>query len=146
MSFSTGTERVLAVEARASQGTVLQPRQNIPTGEVTMQELLAGASRVPGSRGAYLRVRPGGAIRFSDLSRLTINHSGAEFMLSREVVRLAHHAVRNWRIYSGTPDQIPAPRFFEPRAAGGGARVERIVGHTHPRPIPYNAIYTQPSG
>lgn len=30
-------------------------RRNIPTGEVTMQELLADASRIPGSLGAYLK-------------------------------------------------------------------------------------------
>jgi hypothetical protein len=29
---------------------------------------------------------------------------------------------------------------------GGGTRIERIVGHTHPRPIPYDPIFTQPSG
>jgi hypothetical protein len=110
-----------------------------------MQELLADATRVPGSPGAYLRVQPGGAIRFSDLSQLTINHNGAEFMLSREVVRHGNQVTRRWRIYSGTPDLIPPPMFFDPNAPGGGTRIERIVGHTHPRPIPYDPKYTQPS-
>jgi len=127
-------------------GPVLVRRQNIPSGEVTMQELLADASRVPGSQGAYLRVQPGEAIRFSDLFQLTINHNSAEFLLSREVVRHGNQVSRRWRIYSGTPNQVPPPRFFDPSAAGGGTRVERIVGHTHPRPIPYDPIYTQPSG
>lgn len=111
-----------------------------------MQELLADAKRVPGSQGAYLRVQPGEAIRFSDLSQLTINHNGVEFMLSREVARNGNQVSRRWRIYSGTPDQVPAPRFFDPSAAGSGTRIERIVGHTHPRPIPYAPIYMQPSG
>jgi hypothetical protein len=111
-----------------------------------MQELLVDASRVPGSQGAYLRVQPGEAIRFADLAQLTINHNGTEFMLSREVLRIGNRVSRRWRIYSGTPDQVPAPRFFDRSAAGGGTRIERIVGHTHPRPIPYDPIYTQPSG
>jgi hypothetical protein len=128
-----------------SPGSVLVPRQNIPTGDVTMQELLADATRIPGSQGAYLRVRPGEAIRFSDLSQLTINHNGAEFMLSREVGRHGHRVTRRWRIYSGVPDQIPPPNFFTPNIAGGGTRVERIVGHTHPRPVPYDPLFMQPS-
>jgi hypothetical protein len=130
----------------STPGSVYVPRQNIPTGEVTMQELLADASRVPGSPGAYLRAQPGEAIRFSDLFQLTINHNGAEFMLSREVVRHGNQVNRRWRIYSGTPDQIPPPTFYNPNAAGGGTRIERIVGHTHPRPIPYDPIFMQPSG
>ena len=129
-----------------SPGSVFVPRQNIPTGEVTMQELLADVSRVPGSEGAYLRVQPGEAILFSDLSQLTINQNGAEFMLSREVVRNRKQLTRRWRIYSGTPDQVPPPKFFDPSAAGGGTRIERVLGHTHPRPIPHDPIFTQPSG
>jgi hypothetical protein len=110
-----------------------------------MQELLANNQLVPGLRGAYLKVKPGETIRFGDLSQLTINHSGAEFMLSREVVRNGNQVARRWRVYSGTSDQIPPPTFFNPNAAGGGTCIERIVGHTHPRPIPYDPIYTQPS-
>jgi hypothetical protein len=110
-----------------------------------MQELLANNQRVPGMRGAYLKVGRGEAIRFSDLSQLTINHNGAEFMLSREVVRNGNRVVRRWRIYSGTPDQIPPPTFLDPYFAGGGVRVERIVGHTHPRPIPYDPLFMHPS-
>ena len=128
-----------------SAGAVFVPRQNIPTGEVTMQELLADTTRVPGSQGAYLRTQRGQPILFSDLSQLTINHNGAEFMLSREIVRNGCQVRRGWRIYSGTPDQIPAPRFLDPLAAGGGMCIERVVGHTHPRPIPYDPIYVQPS-
>jgi hypothetical protein len=116
------------------------------TGEVTMRELLANDQLVPGMNGAYLKVSKGEAIRFGDLSQLTINHNGAEFMLSREIVRDGKHVTRRWRIYSGTPDQIPAPRFFDPHAPGGGTVVERIVGHTHTRPMPYNPNFMQPSG
>ena len=134
-----------SLAATGLPGAVFVPRQNIPTGEVTMQELLADASLVPGSPGAYLRVNPGEAIRFSDISQLTIHHNGAEFMLSREVVRLGSRVARRWRVYSGTPDQIPAPRFLDTNAAGGGTRHERVVGHSHPRPIPYDPGYTQPS-
>jgi hypothetical protein len=110
-----------------------------------MQELLADSSRVPGSPGAYLRVKPGEVIRFFDLAQLTINHHGAEFMLTREVVQYGSQFTAHWRIYSGTPDQIPPPRFFDPGASRGGMRIERIVGHTHPRPVPYDPIYQQPS-
>jgi hypothetical protein len=110
-----------------------------------MQELLADSQLVPGMRGAYLKVKPGEAIHFVDLAQLTINHNGAEFMLSREVVRNAKQVKGRWRIYSGTPDQIPPPPFFNPSAAGGGAVIERVAGHTHPRPVPYNSSFTQPS-
>ncbi|MGH7168999.1 MAG: hypothetical protein ACRELG_01810 [Gemmataceae bacterium] len=111
-----------------------------------MQELLANNQLVPGMRGAYLKVGHGAAIRFSDLSQLTINHNGAELMLSREVVRNGKQASRRWRIYSGTPEQIPPPTFLDPNVVGGGVRIERIVGHTHPRPIPYDPLFMQPSG
>jgi hypothetical protein len=114
-------------------------------GEVTMQELLANNQLVPGMRGAYLKLRSGETVRFGDLFQLTINRNGAEFMLSREIVRNGNQVRRHWRIYSGTPDQVPSPPFFNPNAAASGTRIERIVGHTHPRPIPYDPIYTQPS-
>lgn len=129
-----------------SGSSATSPVGNI-TGEVTMQELLANNQLVPGIQGVYLKVGQGEAIRFSDFSQLTINHNSAEFMLSREVVRNGNQVIRRWRIYSGTPDQIPPPKFFDPNAAAGGVtRIERIVGHTHPRPIPYNPNFTQPSG
>jgi hypothetical protein len=111
-----------------------------------MQELLTHDQLVPGLRGAYLKVGQGDVIRFADLSQLTINHQAAEFMLTREVVRKGNQVTRRWRIYSGTPDQIPPPRFYDPSGPGGTTVVERVVGHTHPRPIPYDPIYTQPSG
>jgi hypothetical protein len=110
-----------------------------------MQELLANNQFVPGMNGAYLKLGKGEAIRFGELSQLTINHNGVEFMLSREVVRNGNRVARRWRIYSGTPDQISPPRFFNPNAPGGGMVVERIVGHTHPRPIPHDPHYKQPS-
>lgn len=138
----------LTLRSSASTGSsesVYFPRKNIPTGEVTIQELLADASRVPGSVGAYLRVQPGEVIRFSDLSQLTIHHGGAEFMLTREVLRNGNQVTRRWRIYSGTPEQIPPPRFLIPSAPGGGTRIERIVGHTHARTLPYDPIIMQPS-
>jgi hypothetical protein len=115
------------------------------SGEVTMQDLLANNQLIPGMQGAYLKVRPGDVIRFVDLSQLTINHNGAEFMLSREVVRNANQVTRRWRIYSGTPDKIPPPMFFEPNGPGGIVRIERIVGHTHARSIPFDPIFMQPS-
>lgn len=121
------------------------PLGNI-TGEVTMRELLANNQLVPGMRGAYLKIGRGEGIRCSDLSQLTINHNGAEFMLSREVVRNGNQVARRWRIYSGTPDQIPPPAFLDANIAGAGVRIERIVGHTHPRPIPYDSLFMQPSG
>jgi hypothetical protein len=110
-----------------------------------MQELLANNQLVPGMRGVYLKVGQGEPVRFSALSQLTTNHHGAEFMLSREVVRNGNRVSRRWRIYSGTPDQIPPPTFLDPNVAGGGVRVERIVGHTHPRPIPYDPVFMHPS-
>ena len=110
-----------------------------------MPELLADNQLVPGLRGAYLKVRPGEAIRFADLSQLTINHHGEEFMLTRKVVRRAHQVIARWRIYSGTTDQIPPPRFYDPNGPGGTTVIERVVGHTHPRPIPYDPRYMQPS-
>lgn len=122
----------------------MSPLGNL-TGAVTMQELLANSQMIPGIRGAYLRVGNRETIRFGDLAQLTIDHNGIEFLLSREVVRNSLLVVRRWRIYSGTPDHIPPPRFFNPNAPGGGTRIERIVGHTHPRSIPYDPIYTQPS-
>jgi hypothetical protein len=109
-----------------------------------MQELLANNQLVPGMRGAYLKLGKGEVIRFADVAQLTINHNGAEFMLTREVVRNGNQVARRWRIYSGTPDQIPPPTFCT-NAPGGGTRIERIVGHTHPQPIPFDAIYRQPS-
>src|SRR5207249_3357258 len=75
----------------------------------------------------------------------TINHNGAEFMLTREVVRRERQVVRNWRVYSGTPDRVPAPRFFDARGPGGTTVTERVVAHTHPRPVPLDLSYTQPS-
>src|SRR6266852_5696061 len=120
------------------------PLGNI-TGEVTIQELLVNHQLVPGLRGAYLKVGKGEAIHFGDLSQLTIDHNGAEFMLTREVARTGSRVTRRWRIYSGVPDQIPPPQFLDRHAAGGGTRIERIVGHTHPRPIPYSPMFMQPS-
>jgi hypothetical protein len=120
------------------------PLGNI-TGEVTIQDMLANSQLVPGMRGAYLKVGRGEAIRFGDLAQLTIDHNGAELMLTREVLRNPWRVTRRWRIYSGLPDQIPPPRFLNRHAAGGGTRVERIVGHTHPRPIPYDPKFKQPS-
>jgi len=111
-----------------------------------MQELLADVSRFPGSQGAYLKVKPGDSIRFSDLAQLTINHNGAEFLLSSEVGQKGIQVTRRWRIYSGLPDMVLPPKFFDPHPPGGGIRIERTVGHTHPRPIPYDPSYTQPSG
>jgi hypothetical protein len=110
-----------------------------------MQQLLANDQLIPGLRGAYLKLGQGEAIRFGDLSQLTVNHNGAEFLLTREVVRHGNQVTRRWRVHSGTPDQIPPPRFYDPSGPGGTKVVERIVGHTHPRPIPYNPIYRQPS-
>jgi hypothetical protein len=114
-------------------------------GEVTMKELLANDQLVPGMRGAYLKVGQREALHFGDLSQLTIDHSGAEFMLTREVERTGSRVTRRWRIYSGMRDQIPPPQFLDLNAAGGGTRIERIVGHTHPRPIPFDPIFKQPS-
>jgi hypothetical protein len=114
-------------------------------GEVTMKELLANDQRVPGMRGAYLKVGQREAIHFGDLSQLTIDHGGAEFMLTREVEQIGSRVTRRWRIYSGKPDQIPPPQFLDLNAAGGGIRIERIVGHSHPRPIPYGPAFKQPS-
>jgi hypothetical protein len=144
LDASDGTNLPLRSSASSSsQGAIFVPRQNIPTGEVTMQELLADATRIPGSQGAYLNVQPGEAIRFTDLYQLASNQDGAEFMLSREVMRNGNQVARRWRIYSGTPDQIPPPRFFDPNAPGGGTRIERIVGHTHFENG--SLIFTQPS-
>lgn len=128
-----------------SGSSAVSPLGNI-TGDVTMQELLANNQLVPGMRGAYLKLGKGGVIQLGALSQLTIDHNGVEFMLSREVVRHGNQVRRRWRIYSGTPDQIPPPRFFDPNAPGGATVHERIVGHTHPRPIPYTPLYRQPSG
>jgi hypothetical protein len=141
-----GANPILRSAASTSSArSIFVPRQSIPTGEVTMQELLADPSRVPGSEGAYLKIQAGQGIRFSDLYRLTINHNGAEFMLSREVVQFGNQVSRRWRIYSGTPDQVPPPIFLDLGAAGGGTRIERVAGHTHPRPVPYDPIFMQPS-
>jgi hypothetical protein len=115
------------------------------TREVTIQELLADDQLVPGMRGAYLKVGIREAIHFGDLSQLTINHGGAEFMLTREVERAGNRITRRWRIYSGVPNHIQPPVFLDLGAPGGGTRIERIVGHTHPRPIPYDPIFKQPS-
>jgi hypothetical protein len=111
-----------------------------------MPELLANNQLVPGVIGVQLKVRPGEAINLSDLWQLTINHNGAEFMLTSEVTRYRNQFARRWRVYSGTCDQIPAPRFLDSNAPAGGCVVERIVGHTHHIPIPYDPIYMQPSG
>lgn len=120
------------------------PRGNINR-QVAMEELLANKQLVPGMRGADLKVRPGEVIRFGDLSQLTVNHHGAEFILSREVVRNGTQVTRRWRVYSGTPDEVLPPRFYDPNAPGGMTRIERVVGHTHPRPVPYDPIYRHPS-
>ena len=128
-----------------SGSSATSPLGNV-TGDVTVQELLVDSQLIPGLRGAYLKVGPGEVIRLADLAQLTINHHGAEFMLSREVVRHGNQVTRRWRIYSGTPDQIPPPRFYDPNGPGGTTVMERVVGHTHSRPIPYDPIYRQPSG
>src|SRR5258708_5783680 len=104
------------------------PLGNI-TGEVTIKELLANHQLVPGVRGAYLKVGKREAIHFGDLSQLTIDHNGAEFMLTREVVQTGKGVTRRWRIYSGAADQIPPPVFLNLSVPGGGIRIERIVGH-----------------
>jgi len=125
-----------------SGSTGTAPLGNI-NGEVTMQQLLANTQLVPGMRGAYLRVEPGQGIRFADLSQLTIDHKGAEFLLTREVVETGTGTVRRWRIYSGTPDQVLPPRFL--RQSGSSTIVERVVGHTHPFPLPFEPGWNQPS-
>ena len=125
------------------------PLGNI-THPVTLQGLLADANLVPGFRGAYVDVPVGGrivGIRFADISQLTINHNGVEFMLTRETVFTLGGRIlgARYRIYSGTPDQIPPPRFCR-MGPNGEITVERIVGHTHPRPIPFQPGWDQPSG
>lgn len=86
------------------------------------------------------------AIRYEDISRLTIDHNGAEFMLSRETT----HCVRGqtidmrYRIYSGTPDQIPSPAFLR-QGPNGEVIVERIIGHSHPFPVPFQPKWNNPS-
>jgi hypothetical protein len=106
-----------------------------------MQELLANNQLVPGMRGCYVKVTPGAAIGLAELLQLTINHDNVEFMLSREVVRDGNGVTRRWRIYSGTPDQVRPPLFFDPNRR----RIERVVAHTHPTPVPYDPSFAQPS-
>jgi hypothetical protein len=100
-------------------------------------------------RGAYVRLDPGRGIRgvcFDDLSQLTINHNGAEVLLTRETeVGFNGQVIRaRYRIYSGTPDRIPPPAF---RRIGpsGVVVVERVIGHTHPFPIPFSPNWNHPS-
>jgi hypothetical protein len=124
---------------------VFVPRRNIPTAEASIAELLSDTRMVPGSPGVLLKPATGEPIRFADLAQLTINHQGAEFMLTREIRRLAARSFMRWRLYSGTSDQIPAPRFLDLNGPGGWTIVERIVAHTHPRPIPYDPVFIQPS-
>ncbi|MFO0852426.1 MAG: RHS repeat-associated core domain-containing protein [Gemmataceae bacterium] len=119
---------------------------------VTMQELLADSTLVPGMKGAYVDVpvlggRTKNGILFEDLSQLTINHNGAEFMLTRETVTASNGQIvsARWRIYSGTTDQIPPPAFLR-TGPKGETIVERIIGHTHPRPMPFQPRWNQPSG
>ena len=81
-------------------------------------------------KGLIFIVKPGEAIRFSDLAQLTINHNGTVFLLSREVVHRGIQLTRRWRIYSGTSYEVDPPIFFVPSAPGGGIRIERTVGHT----------------
>ena len=49
-----------------------------------------------------------------------------------------------YHIYSGAPDQIPPPRLLRP-GPNGESIVERIIGHTHPRPVPFQPGWNQPS-
>lgn len=93
-------------------------------------------------RGVYVRVEPGQAIRFQDISQLTINHN-AEFLLTRGVVQTESGVVRRWHLYSGTPDQVLPPAFF--RQSGSTTTVERVVGHSHPFPVPFEPNWNQPS-
>jgi hypothetical protein len=123
-------------------------RGNI-SGEITIQELLADNQRVPGAQGAYVRLQPAQGIRgirFADLSQLTINHQGTEFLLTLETVTALAGQVlsRRYRIYSGTPNRIPPPVFRRP-GPKGEVTVERIIGHTHPFPIPFYPNWNHPS-
>lgn len=60
-------------------------------------------------------------------------------------LRNGNQVTRRWRIYSGTANEIQPPRFLDLNAPGGRSLVERVVGHTHPRPIPYDPLFKQPS-
>jgi hypothetical protein len=122
----------------------LPPLGNI-SGEVTMQELLSNRQLIPGMLGANLKVEKGAAICFADLAQLTINHDGVEFLLTREVKRFGRRVVRRWRIYSGTTQRVLPPKFFNPHGPAGATIVERVVGHTHPRSIPFELLWIQPS-
>jgi hypothetical protein len=129
------------------------PAASSPVGNifrpVSIRELLSDSSLIPGMRGAYVDSHAGGrnaGIRFADIAQLTINHSGAEFLLTRETLYLQSGQIvsARWRIYSGTPDQIPLPLFLR-TGRNGGIIVERIVGHSHPRPVPFQPGWNQPS-
>jgi len=106
---------------------------------------LANDQLIPCLRGAVLKVEPGTAIRFGDLARLTINHDGVEFLLTREVKRIGQNVTRRWRIYSGTTEEVLPPRFFDPKAPEGALIFERVVGHTHPRPVPFELAWIHSS-
>ncbi len=73
-------------------------------------------------------------VRFEDLSQLTINHNGAEFMLTRETITASNGGVisSRYRLYSGGPDQVFPPGFRR-MGPNGEVTVERIIGHT---PLP----------
>lgn len=159
-SVKTVTRQVVRVEKqvapggnplRATAGTpsgAASPLGNI-TRPVTIQELLADSNLVPGMRGAYVEVPVGGrnfGIRFEDISQLTINH-GAEFMLTRETVYSSNRQIisARYRIYSGTPDQILLPAFRR-LGPNGEVTVERIIGHSHPHPVPFQPGWNQLSG
>jgi hypothetical protein len=119
------------------------------TGEITIQELLADNQLVPGMRGAYVRLDPGqGArsIHFVDISQLTINHAGAEFVLTRETVTATNGRLLSsrYRLYSGAPDQVFPPAFRR-LGPNGEVTVERILGHSHPFPIPFFPGWNHPS-
>ena len=116
---------------------------------VTIRELLSNPTLVPGMRGRYIEAPKGGrnyGIRFEDISQLTINHNGAEFMLTRETVCGANGQMirATYRIYSGALDQIPPPVFRRARPSWE-IIVERIIGHTHPHPVPFQPGWDQPS-
>jgi hypothetical protein len=130
---------------RVTTGT---PVGNI-TRAVTIQELLADSTLVPGMIGAQILVPKSGryyGIRFADLSQLTINHLGMEFLLSRETeyTSIGKMISGCYRLYSGVADRITPPVFLRTKP-NGNIMVERIIGHTHPRPIPFHPGWNQPS-
>jgi hypothetical protein len=120
------------------------------TRPISVLELIADATLLPGMTGCYIENPVGGrgyGIRFEHISQLSIIHRGLEFMLTRETLFTPNGQILSgrYRIYSGMPDRITPPIFLRTRF-NGDVVVERIIGHTHPHPVPFQPGWNQPSG